>query len=234
MNGQPRLAFRRPQSTRRNRADRAAAEPSRRIRHARVKASIDLAVPGRPIGPWVAEDRSAAGVRDPTGPEELPRRIRGLPTRRWSPRTGLTLWTSWEPLPPRARWSFSSAVPPACHKQRSPAVSSGQSRSLHAGRWAGRTCLTWGGGGGRNCMVRKRSCRIGRLSLLTLDHSPGGCVDGRSHRNAVVGCIVWSTTASSSADRVSRSTCSRRRAPNASIVLAASYLRRLNRRSTTA
>ena len=182
----------------------------------------------------VAEDRSAAGVRDPTGPEELPRRIRGLPTRRWSPRTGLTLWTSWEPLPPRARWSFSSAVPPACHKQRSPAVSSGQSRSLHAGRWAGRTCLTWGGGGGRNCMVRKRSCRIGRLSLLTLDHSPGGCVDGRSHRNAVVGCIVWSTTASSSADRVSRSTCSRRRAPNASIVLAASYLRRLNRRSTTA
>jgi hypothetical protein len=37
----------------------------------------------------------------------------------------------------------------------------------------GRTCLTWGGGGGRNCMVRKRSCRIGRLSLLTLDHSPG-------------------------------------------------------------
>src|ERR671923_238348 len=49
--------------------------------------------------------------------------------------------------------------------------------------------------------------------------------DGGDHRNAVVGCIVWPTTASSSADRVSRSTCSRRRAPNASIVLAASYLR---------
>jgi hypothetical protein len=105
----------------------------------------------------VAEDRSAAGVRDPTGPEELPRRIRGLPTRRWSPRTGLTLWTSWEPLPPRARWSFSSAVPPACHKQRSPAVSSGQSRSLETTVALGSGSLTWGGGGGRNCMACKGS-----------------------------------------------------------------------------
>jgi hypothetical protein len=107
----------------------------------------------------VAEDRSAAGVRDPTGPEELPRRIRGLPTRRWSPRTGLTLWTSWEPLPPRARWSFSSAVPPACHKQRSPAVSSGQSRSLETTVALGSGSLTWGGGGGRNCMACKGSSR---------------------------------------------------------------------------
>jgi hypothetical protein len=38
--------------------------------------------------------------------------------------------------------SFSPAVPPACHKQPSPAVSSGHSRSLEAGRWAGRRPLT--------------------------------------------------------------------------------------------
>ena len=50
----------------------------------------------------------------------------------------------------------------------------------------------------------------------------------------MVGCIVWWTTASSSADRVSRSTSSRNRALNASTVLTALYLRRLNRRSTTA
>jgi hypothetical protein len=53
--------------------------------------------------------------------------------------------------------SFSPAVPPACHKQRSRAVCSGQSRSLRGGRWAGRTSLTWDGGGGRNCMACKGS-----------------------------------------------------------------------------
>jgi hypothetical protein len=34
-----------------------------------VKAHIGLAVPGRPIRSLVAEDRSAAGVRDRTEPE---------------------------------------------------------------------------------------------------------------------------------------------------------------------
>jgi len=34
-----------------------------------VEACIGLAVPGRPIRSLVAEDRSAAGVRDQTGPE---------------------------------------------------------------------------------------------------------------------------------------------------------------------
>jgi hypothetical protein len=48
----------------------------------------------------------------------------------------------------------------------------------------------------------------------------GGC--GRSHSDAIVGCIVWSTTASSSALSASRSTCSRSRAANASTVRAAS------------
>jgi hypothetical protein len=33
------------------------------------QTGIDLAVPGRPIRSLVAEDRSARGVRDQTGPE---------------------------------------------------------------------------------------------------------------------------------------------------------------------
>ena len=51
--------------------------------------------------------------------------------------------------------SFSPAVPPACHKQRARAVCIGHSRSVRGGRWAGRTTLTWGGGGGRNCIACK-------------------------------------------------------------------------------
>jgi hypothetical protein len=59
--------------------------------------------------------------------------------------------------------SFSPAVPLACHKQQARAVSSGKSRSLRGARWAGRTSLTWGGGGGRNCMACKgsRPCQVG-------------------------------------------------------------------------
>jgi hypothetical protein len=53
--------------------------------------------------------------------------------------------------------SFVPAVPPTCHKQRSSPVRSGQPRSLRGGRWAGRTSLTWGWGGGRNCMACKGS-----------------------------------------------------------------------------
>ena len=56
--------------------------------HARVKARIDLAVPGRPIGPW--SRRTAAPQASATRREELQRRIRRCATRRWSPRTGLT------------------------------------------------------------------------------------------------------------------------------------------------
>jgi len=52
---------------------------------------------------------------------------------------------------------FSPAVPPACHKQRTRAVSSGQPRSLPEGRSAGRTSLTCAAGGGRNCMACKGS-----------------------------------------------------------------------------
>ena len=46
--------------------------------------------------------------------------------------------------------------------------------------------------------------------------------EGRSHSDALVGATVRSTTASSSAERASRSICSRSRAANASTVRAAS------------
>ena len=80
-----------------------------------------------------------------------------LPTRQWWPMTGLTLHTSWEPLPSVRAASFSPAVPRACHKPRSPAVSSGQSRSLGDGCWAGCTPLTWGRERAGNCMACKGS-----------------------------------------------------------------------------
>jgi hypothetical protein len=64
-----------------------------------------------------------------------------------------------EPSWPGGSLVVLTAVPPTCHKQRSPAVCSGQSRSLGEGGLAGRTPLTWGGGGGRNCMACKGSSR---------------------------------------------------------------------------
>jgi hypothetical protein len=45
-----------------------------------------------------AETRSVA-YNDEITPE-LPRRVRGLPTSRWSPGTGLTLRSAWEPMAP--------------------------------------------------------------------------------------------------------------------------------------
>ena len=88
----------------------------------------------------------------------LPRALRALPTSsaviEERPRPSLDP----EPIAVACGTSsFSPAVPPTCHKQRSPAVSSGQSRSLGEGGLAGHTPLTWGGGGGRNCMTCKRS-----------------------------------------------------------------------------
>jgi hypothetical protein len=53
--------------------------------------------------------------------------------------------------------SLSPAVPPACHKQRSRAVSSGQSRSLGEGPLAGHAALTWPALAPRNCMACKGS-----------------------------------------------------------------------------
>jgi hypothetical protein len=60
-----------------NRADRAAAESSRRT--ACKGQGQDRPCRARPADrSLVAEDRSAGGVRDPTGPEELPRVLRAL------------------------------------------------------------------------------------------------------------------------------------------------------------
>jgi hypothetical protein len=118
----------------------------------------------------------------------------------------------------------------------------------------------WPRGQRRSSAVHSGLCHLGhdqhkrcdqhRLSALSLDGMQasaaselaqplpnwpfGARAAGRSHKDAVVGCIVWSATASSSADNVFRSTSSRSRRLNASTVLAASYLRRLKRRSTTA
>jgi hypothetical protein len=63
--------------------------------------------------------------------------------------------------------SFAPAVPPACHKQRSRAVCSGQSRSLETTVALGSGSLTWGGGGGRNCMACKGSMLWGVVLDIT-------------------------------------------------------------------
>ena len=79
-------------------------------------------------------------------PTRLPRALRALAHDAWSPWMSLTLRSSWEPTPPLGgASSFAPIVPPACHKQRAPAVSSGQSRSLREDGWAGRRPLTLGG-----------------------------------------------------------------------------------------
>jgi hypothetical protein len=89
--------------------------------------------------------------------------------------TGLTLQTSWEPSLLRAEQSsFSPAVPPTCHKQRSPTVSSGHSRSLKGGPWARRTSLTCGGGAARNCMACKGST-LGSALSCPAGRSVRGC-----------------------------------------------------------
>jgi hypothetical protein len=147
----------------------------------------------------VAEDRSAGGVRDQTGPGTLsPRWVRsrgvnrgqqraGVVTERSSesqvagpmasrPRAGETGDVEFESLHPaaespegsahgavvtedgphplgergavaarRQRRRWSPAAPPACHTERSRAVSSGQPRSLRRGNQAGCAPLTWGG-----------------------------------------------------------------------------------------
>jgi hypothetical protein len=49
------------------------------------------------------------------------------------------------------------------------------------------------------------------------DVRAGSAAEGRSHSDVAVGCMVRSTTASSSADKVSRSTWSRRRAAKAQL-----------------
>jgi hypothetical protein len=77
-----------------------------------------------------------------------------LPTRRWSPRTGLTHWTSWEPSPPRANDRRSRRP---CHPRATssghelyPAVSHGHSQATVE---LGTGPLTWTAGTARHCMA---------------------------------------------------------------------------------
>jgi hypothetical protein len=82
-----------------------------------------------------------------------------------------------EAVADRFRPSFSPAVLPACHKQRSRAVCSGQSRSLGEGCLAGRTALTWPVLAPRNCMACKGS-RLG--SGLAVPRRPIGPARSRT------------------------------------------------------
>jgi hypothetical protein len=78
----------------------------------------------------VAEDRGSCRRPAPDGLEMLPRCARGLPTmKRSAGRASPSDQAETRRREVRTS-SFSPAVPPTCHKQRSPAVSSGQSRSL--------------------------------------------------------------------------------------------------------
>jgi hypothetical protein len=71
--------------------------------------------------------------------------------------------------------------------------------------------------------VRRRSNNLSQQDNALHRLGPRfALVEGRSHSDALVGCIVWSTTPSNSAESVSRSSCSRSRELNASMVLAAS------------
>jgi hypothetical protein len=80
-----------------------------------------------------------------------------LASTRQSPRTGLTLRPSWSRRRHVGASLFLPAVPPTCHKQRSRAVSGGQSRLLREGPNAGHRPLTWAIGTVRNCMACKGS-----------------------------------------------------------------------------
>jgi hypothetical protein len=82
---------------------------------------------------------------------------------------GPTLRPGRQLLPRGGASSFSPAVPPACHKQRSRAVCSGQSRSLEAGRCAGLRLpdLGWGRRPKLHGMQGVKPHR-NRLSLLLL------------------------------------------------------------------
>ena len=92
---------------------------------------ITLAVASRPWRSIVSQ--AAAGLRP-------------LPTKWWPPGIRPHPAVELETSPPGGNPHSSPAVPPACHKQRSRAVCSGQSRSIGGGRWAGLRLpdLGWG------------------------------------------------------------------------------------------
>jgi Predicted membrane protein (DUF2207) N-terminal domain len=121
------------------------------------------------------------------------RRRRRSPPRRPSP--------MWPAMPgPLAALLWSLMIAGAAAQ---PATPIAQVHGPVAGRW-----LTLVGPQGRCRAVTASAARA------------GGC--GRSHSDAIVGCIVCSTTASSSPVNASRSTSSRSRVLNAAIAWAAS------------
>jgi hypothetical protein len=111
-----------------NRADRAAAESSRRT--ACKGQGQDRPCRARPADrSLVAEDRSAGGVRDPTGPEELPRVLRALAHETVVTEDGPHPPVEAEPTAPRCARVILAGRPQACHSQRSLPVHSGQPRT---------------------------------------------------------------------------------------------------------
>src|SRR5215207_4094144 len=102
-----------------------------------------------------------ASIDGPVGSSPLPshacRAPAALANQAVVTETGLTHWPSCNCCRQVPASSFSPAVPPTCHKQRTPAVSSGQPRSLEKTVGLRARALTCGGGGGRNCMACKGS-----------------------------------------------------------------------------
>jgi hypothetical protein len=149
-------------------------------------------VRGRPIRSLVAEDRSAAGVHDRTGRA--------------------------------AAW--------ACENLLYDVLKAG----LADGRLRRPSSADSATVGSRPASLALNASQVMALAVKRADipnqGRPGGVaqapgrrsrsVEARSQSDALVGCIVWLTTASNSADSVSRSISSRRRALNAAIVWAAS------------
>jgi hypothetical protein len=119
-------------------------------------------------GSYPASDQASASCGHPRdrGSEAAAPSATACQRRSRSPRTGLTLRRTRSRRRQVRASSLSPAVPLAGHKERARAVSSGQSRSLRGGRWAGRPSLTWDRGGGRNCMACKGSCAPLPVGLL--------------------------------------------------------------------
>jgi hypothetical protein len=132
--------------------------------------SISLAVLGQPILSLVAAPQRRRRPR-PDGTGRAAASPPGLlPTRRWSPRTGLILRSRRSQRRHGVRGLSSLAVPQACHSQRSLPVHSGQPRTTTkqprpapfpaiAGDSSGRT------GFGSRWSVSVHSCSVRRSAM---------------------------------------------------------------------
>ena len=117
--------------------------------------------PGRWAGSGrVSTQRNGAQMTHTQRKAWLPRRLRGLPTRQSSPRTGLTSGRAGRHRRQLRASSFSPAVPPACHKPRSQRYPADIQGHTERGRCVGRRPLTCGGKAARNWMACKGSAAI--------------------------------------------------------------------------